>query len=224
MAAAPPDPDKQKKALSLFVQHEKYLAGQPSGKRLMYKSADFSQLKFVAINLRDSVLSGSNFSEAKFTDANFSTSDLFCVNAADADFTGSSFDRADLRGANLMRAQLIRTKLTKADLRAGQIVQWRGGEKILVNRASQLSEARLDNASAAEANFSGAEMSRATLAGADFSRAEMYAVNLTGANLSGRLDAERRQLSLGSVAVTPAPGYRAGLGPRRLGNSSFTAI
>ena len=132
MAKESAEAQKQAKALALFAGHEQFLAGQPGGKRLVFKDADFAKLRFFGLDLRESVLSGSNLQGSQFIDTNFGMADLFCVNANDADFSRSSFDRADIRGANLMRARLVRAVLTKADLRAGQIVQWTGGEKSVV--------------------------------------------------------------------------------------------
>ena len=97
---------------------------------------------------------------------------------ADMDLTGVDLSGLDLRGVDLRGAFLDNADLRGCDLRGADL--WRA-----VACRADLTDARLDGAHVAEANFGRAVLARTSLAGLRFERTVLRGADLTGAVLDG---------------------------------------
>jgi uncharacterized protein YjbI with pentapeptide repeats len=146
----------------ILKDHQKWLNGEPNGRRADLSGADLS-----GADLSGADLSGANLYGANLYRANLSEANLYGANLSGAYLYG-----ANLRGANLSRIDLSRANLYRADLYGADL------------SGANLSGANLRGADLSRADLRGADLRGADLSRIDLSRANLYRANLYGANLS----------------------------------------
>ncbi|WP_207459881.1 pentapeptide repeat-containing protein [Azospirillum sp. SYSU D00513] len=163
--------------------HQKWLKHR-GGRRADLSFRDLSRFNLERINLSGAKLAGANLAGARLAGADLSQADLFGADLEAANLTGASLLGADLRGANLHRALLTETNLRGADFRAGTLTA-EGSAPIGGLGTTRLTEARLERAMLAGANFGGCDLTGADLNDADLTGANLSAAVLIGTDLSG---------------------------------------
>jgi uncharacterized protein YjbI with pentapeptide repeats len=191
---------QQREADLLVGAHERFVKRQPGGRRLVLRFAIMDGVDLSGRDLTDADLTGSTLIHCRFDRSRFSRTCLFGADLQASSFVGASFIRADLRGARFKGANLSHANLTQADLRAGRIAISDEDTKFAVIR-HKVSAGQLDGA-----NISGAVLDRSRLddvsaAAADFSECSMRGAKLIGANLK---NASLRGAVIDDVDVTGA--------------------
>ena len=108
--------------LNTIIQlHEKWLNGEPEGKKADLSNTNLSNTNLNDANLRSAdlrgaILHGANLNGANLNDANLSDADL-----SGADLSGADLSHADLSGADLSGADLSHADLRYADLRGANV-------------------------------------------------------------------------------------------------------
>lgn len=172
----------QREADLMVAAHEWFVARKPGGRRLVLRFAIMEDVDLSGRDLADVDLTGSTLVRCKFDRARLARACLFGADLQGSSFVGASLIRADLRGARLKGANLSLANLTQADLRAGRIAISDEDTKFAVLR-HKVAAGQLDGA-----NVSGAVLDRSRLddvsaAAADFSECSMRGAKLVGANL-----------------------------------------
>jgi uncharacterized protein YjbI with pentapeptide repeats len=173
---------QQREADLLVRAHERFVKRQPGGRRLVLRFGVMDGVDLSGRDLADADLTGCTLTNCKFDRSRFSRACLFGADLQASSFIGASFVQADLRGARFKGANLSHANLTQADLRAGRIAISDEDTKFAVIR-HKVSAGQLDGA-----NVSGAVLDRSRLddvsaAAADFSECSMRGAKLVGANL-----------------------------------------
>ena len=177
----------QREADLLVAAHERFVARKPGGKRLVLRFAILEGLDLCARDLTDADLTGSTLTGSRFDRTRLARTCLFGADLQACSFIGASLVRADLRGARLKGANLSHADLTQADLRAGRIAISDEDTKFAVIR-HKVSAGQLDGANVTGAVLDKSRLDDVSAAAADFSECSMRGAKLVGANLkSARL-------------------------------------
>jgi hypothetical protein len=147
------------------------------------RSANLSESRFYAADLR-----GADLTDANLTDANLTGAHLASAHLPGANLHGAHLGGADLTGANLEGAHLDRAQLTGADLIGAHLT----GADL---RSAQLTGAPLIGADLTGADLRGAQLTGAYLIGAHLTGADLRGAQLTGTYLSGVDLADARNLT-----------------------------
>jgi uncharacterized protein YjbI with pentapeptide repeats len=172
----------QREAHLMVAAHEWFVARKPGGRRLVLRFAIMEDIDLSGRDLADADLTGSTLVRCKFDRARLARACLFGADLQGSSFVGASLMQADMRGARLKGANLSHANMTQADLRAGRIAISDEDTKFALIR-HKVSAGQLDGA-----NVSGAVLDRSRLddvsaAAADFSECSMRGAKLVGANL-----------------------------------------
>ena len=92
---------EQEELDELMVLHEKWLAGEPGGKRLDLRNMDLSELDFANKNLKFAVLRFADMQGAILTYANLENADMQGANLKGVDLRWTHLEYAKLRCANI---------------------------------------------------------------------------------------------------------------------------
>lgn len=139
-------------------RHQKWLNGEPGGKRANLNKADLRGVDLSGADLRWASLKWANLSEAILSETILIWTDLRWANLSKAILNDADLSESDLRWVNLSDACLCKANLNKSDL----------------------SEINLRGA-----NLRWANLSEAILRWADLSLADLSEANLNRTNLSG---------------------------------------
>lgn len=172
----------QREADLLVAAHERFLARKPGGKRLVLRFAILEGLDLCERDLTDADLTGSTLTGCRLDRARLARACLFGADLQACSLIGASLIRADLRGARLKGANLSLANLTQADLRAGRIAISDEDTKFAVLR-HKVSAGQLDGANITGAVLDQSRLDDVSAAAADFSECSMRGARLVGANL-----------------------------------------
>lgn len=172
----------QREADLMVAAHEHFVARRPGGRRLVLRFAVMEGVDLSGRDLSDVDLTGSSLTGCRFDGARMARACLFGADLQASSFVGASLIRADLRGARLKGANLSHANLTQADLRAGRIAISDEDTKFAVVR-HKVGAGQLDGANVSGAVLDKSRLDDVTAAAADFSECSMRGTKLAGANL-----------------------------------------
>ena len=172
----------QREADRLVAAHERFVRREPGGRRIVLRFAIMEGLDFSCRSLDDADLTGCVMVDCKFDGARLERACLFGADLQRSSFVRTSLERADLRGARLKGANLSHANLTEADLRAGRIAISDEDTKFAVLR-HKVSAGQLDGANISGAVLDQSRLDDVSAAAADFSECSMRGTKLAGANL-----------------------------------------
>lgn len=182
--------------------HQKYLAHQEDGRRLILRFASLEGIDLSGTNLKLADLTGTNFKGAKLSRCNFTEADLQGVDFTKCDLRAAILKKANLRGAELSEADLSFADMSEADCREGNLAVQSVENGIKTFRHKKQA------ANAYGANFTGARL--------DYTR-------MTGANASAACfrDCSMRDIRLDSAKVKDSDFTGANLENADLQGSDF---
>ncbi|MBF0556762.1 MAG: pentapeptide repeat-containing protein [Nitrospirae bacterium] len=160
--------------------------------------ANFSNSKFINIDLDNgtligavldnATLKGANLRNAHLDNASLQETSLDNASLSGASLDNASLQRANLQGASLIEANLQGAYLKKANLQAAYLIDanLQGAYLKKANlQAAYLIDANLQGAYLKNANLQAAYLDNANLKGAYLERANLQAAYLNNANLQG---------------------------------------
>ena len=174
-----------------------------------FSGRDLSDLDLSGLDFRRARLAGTSLFGSKLVEADFREADLRGANLNGAWLMGTDFSRADLSGASLLSVVVLGGTVKKmpvfrqanlsgvkmiadlpgADLSGADFSRAMVGVNIknqgMGQMRTDLSNARLSNASLAGADFNRSLMSYCDLTGSNLRGANFFRVKLSGADLTG---------------------------------------
>ncbi|MCP4445023.1 MAG: hypothetical protein GY811_06715 [Myxococcales bacterium] len=168
-------------------------AGEVTGSRTQYQSADLSGIDF-----SDKDLSGFDFSFANLSGAHFERANLTGALLHKADITDAEFLMARLNDADLSACVGTNAGFAHADLS--------GANLFLADLSgSSFASAKLVDADLRKASVRGARFTGAELLGANLTRADLRDADLTGASVAG---AEFAEVDLRGASLRRLKGFQ----------------
>jgi len=191
---------RQAEADRLMAAHARFVARRPGGRRMVQRFAVMEGVDLSNQDLSDIDLTGSSLIGCKFDYSRLTRACLFGVDLQSSRLVGASLTQADLRGARLKGANLSHANLTQADLRAGRIAISDEDTRFSVLR-HKVEAGQLDGANVTGAVLDRSRLDDVSAAAADFSECSMRGTKLVGANLK---NASLRGAMIDDVDVTGA--------------------
>ncbi|MCK5554883.1 MAG: pentapeptide repeat-containing protein, partial [Alphaproteobacteria bacterium] len=176
-------------------KHNNFMTARPGGARAVVKDKDLSGLSFAGKDLSQSDFTGCIMENADLTNSNFESATLFGCDFTNSKLNNARMVRADMRGAEISQADLSKADMTGTDLREGKTIVKRRvknpedrfdsvGTGVTQFIGSNLSDANLNGATAASADFTDANMQGAQLQSTDLKNAMLLGADLSKADLS----------------------------------------